>query len=83
MRLFFECARMWQAAEDYFESLDDAHMVLPGGRYSCAQALVSRGLDFLHKRSLGQVCHIVQLAISQKKLGKIASILSHLSFKDV
>ena len=74
---------MWQAAEDYFESLDDAHMVLPGGRYSCAQALVSRGLDFLHKRSLGQVCHIVQLAISQKKLGRIASILSHLSFKDV
>lgn len=60
--------KMWQAAEDYFESLDDAHMVLPGGRYSCAQALVSRGLDFLHKRSLGQVCHIVQLAISQKKL---------------
>eukprot|EP00438_Fugacium_kawagutii_P005947 Skav204490 [mRNA] locus=scaffold535:279550:287343:- [translate_table: standard] len=59
---------MWQAAEAYFESLDDAHMVLPGGRYSCAQALVSRGLDFLHKRSLGQVCHIVQLAISQKKL---------------
>ncbi|CAK9103119.1 unnamed protein product [Durusdinium trenchii] len=60
--------KMWQAAEMYFESLDDAHMVLPGGRYSCAQALVSRGLDFLKGRSLGQVCHIVQLAISQKKL---------------
>lgn len=24
--------KMWQAAEMYFESLDDAHMVLPGGR---------------------------------------------------
>ena len=60
---------MWQAAEAYFESLDDAHMVLPGGRYSCAQALVSRGLEFLSGRSLGQVCHIVQLAISQKLLG--------------
>jgi len=60
--------KMWQAAEAYFESLDDAHMVLPGGRYSCAQALVSRGLEFLSGRSLGQVCHIVQLAISQKKL---------------
>ena len=24
--------KLWQAAEAYFESLDDAHMVLPGGR---------------------------------------------------
>jgi len=43
-------------------------MVLPGGRYSCAQVLVQRRLPFLVGRSLGQVCHIVQLAISQKKL---------------
>ncbi|CAE7437769.1 Lcmt2 [Symbiodinium sp. CCMP2456] len=59
---------LWQAAASYFEGLDDANMVLPGGRYSCAQALVSRGLQFLQGRTLGQVCHIVQLAISQKKL---------------
>jgi len=59
---------LWQAAANYFEGLDDANMVLPGGRYSCAQALVSRGLQFLQGRTLGQVCHIVQLAISQKKL---------------
>jgi len=59
---------LWQAASAYFEGLDDANMVLPGGRYSCAQALVSRGLKFLDGRTLGQVCHIVQLAISQKKL---------------
>merc|ERR1719221_487505 len=43
-------------------------MMLPGGRYSCAQALVARDLSFLHGCSLGQVCHIVQLAISQRKL---------------
>jgi hypothetical protein len=42
-------------------------MVLPGGRYSCAQVLASR-LPFLSPFPLGQVCHIVQLAISQKKL---------------
>jgi hypothetical protein len=59
---------MWRAAREYFDGLEDAKMVLPGGRYSCAQALASRRLPFLQGLSLGQVCHIVQLAISQKKL---------------
>jgi len=59
---------LWDAAGSYFGGLDDADMVLPGGRYSCAQVLVSRRLPFLQGRTLGQVCHIVQLAISQKKL---------------
>jgi len=59
---------LWHTAAAYFESLDGADMVLPGGRYSCAQVLISRSLPFLAGRSLGQVCHIVQLAISQKKL---------------
>eukprot|EP00933_Yihiella_yeosuensis_P059128 TRINITY_DN6004_c3_g1_i1.p1 TRINITY_DN6004_c3_g1~~TRINITY_DN6004_c3_g1_i1.p1 ORF type:complete len:761 (+),score=163.65 TRINITY_DN6004_c3_g1_i1:223-2283(+) len=59
---------LWVAASAYFQGLDDAKMVLPGGRYSCAQALISRGLQFLLGRTLGQVCHIVQLAISQKKI---------------
>jgi len=43
-------------------------MHLPGGRYACARVLVSRGLPFLAGCSLGQVCHIVQLAISQKRI---------------
>mmetsp|Transcript_7024 Transcript_7024/g.20711 ORF Transcript_7024/g.20711 Transcript_7024/m.20711 type:complete len:518 (-) Transcript_7024:447-2000(-) len=59
---------LWRAASAYFESLDVEHMVLPGGRYSCAQVLLSRSLPLLRGRTLGQVCHIVQLAISQKKL---------------
>jgi len=59
---------LWHAAAAYFEGLGDADMVLPGGRYSCAQALAARRLPFLSGRSLGQVCHIVQLAISQKKI---------------
>uniref|UniRef100_A0A7S0ZN17 HTH OST-type domain-containing protein n=1 Tax=Noctiluca scintillans TaxID=2966 RepID=A0A7S0ZN17_NOCSC len=59
---------LWSEAAAYFESLQDPEMTLPGGRYSCAQALIARDLPFLSGRSLGQVCHIVQLAISQKKL---------------
>jgi len=58
---------MWVQAADYFENADKDEMTLPGGRYSCAQALLSRGLSFLQGRTLGAVCHIVQLAISQKK----------------
>merc|ERR1719450_630616 len=61
-------AEMWQGAAAYFAGLEGESMVLPGRRYSCAQALVARGLPFLQGRSLGQVSHIVQLAISQKKL---------------
>jgi len=58
----------WRAATEYFEGLVEHNMRLPGGRYSCAQALVARKLDFLAGRSLGQVCHIVQLAISRRKI---------------
>lgn len=59
---------LWDAAARYFENLEGDEMFLPGGRYSCAQALVRRKLSFLAECSLGQVCHVVQLAISQKKL---------------
>jgi len=59
---------LWWQAEVYFKSLSGKDMVLPGGRYACAQLLQLRGLSFLKGRSLGQVCHIVQLCISQKKL---------------
>jgi len=58
----------WHAATEYFEGLVEHNMRLPGGRYSCAQALVARRLNFLAGRSLGQVCHIVQLAISRRKI---------------
>jgi len=45
--------------------LDDR---LPGGRYLCARSLVERKLPFFSGCSLGQVAHVVQLAISHKKL---------------
>jgi hypothetical protein len=63
--------QLWLDAACYFKSLaeaDKADMVLPGGRYSCAQVLRERRLPFLEGRTLGQVSHIVQLSISQKKL---------------
>jgi len=61
-------AEFWMAAAAYFERLEGTAMILPGGRFSCAQCLASRNLSFLGPYTLGQVCHIVQLAISQKKL---------------
>lgn len=59
---------VWSAVAEYFEKLPDAEMVLPGGRYSCAQVLAARGLPFLEGRSLGEVCHIVQIAVSQRRI---------------
>lgn len=59
---------LWAAAAEYFAGLSGVEMVLPGGRYLCARELEGRRLPFLASCSLGQVCHIVQLGISQKKL---------------
>lgn len=61
-------ATLWQCAATYFASLPDHDAKLPGGRYACAQMLKSRDLSFLRDRTLGQLSHIVQLAISQKKI---------------
>lgn len=61
-------AALWANAAAYFEGIDDSNSKLPGGRYACAQALVARRLPFLDGYTLGQVSHIVQLAISQKKI---------------
>jgi len=61
-------AEFWEQAEAYFEDLDDDKLLLPGGRYACAQALVARRLPFLKDLSLGQVCHFVQLCVSQKRI---------------
>uniref|UniRef100_A0A7S0A379 HTH OST-type domain-containing protein n=2 Tax=Pyrodinium bahamense TaxID=73915 RepID=A0A7S0A379_9DINO len=61
-------AELWAAADAYFRDLSEPDLLLPGGRYACAQALLGRKLEFLAGFSLGQVCHIVQLAISERKL---------------
>mmetsp|Transcript_97672 Transcript_97672/g.179492 ORF Transcript_97672/g.179492 Transcript_97672/m.179492 type:complete len:568 (-) Transcript_97672:69-1772(-) len=67
---------LWCSFREYFE--EQKGLSLPGGRYECARALSQRSLPFLAGYSLGQVCHMVQLAISTKKilgynLGEIVS----------
>lgn len=59
---------LWTAAETYFGGLSEREGQLPGGRYACGVELAARGPPFLRGLSLGQICHVVQLAISQKKL---------------
>jgi len=57
--------QLWAGAASYFAAMEGA---LPGGRYMCARHLFARELPFLAGYSLGQIAHIVQLAISHKKL---------------
>jgi len=57
---------MWAALAVYFESTKD--MRPSTGRYEFAKALMQFQLPCLAQRSLGQVCHIVSLAIFQRRL---------------
>lgn len=59
---------LWSQLTLYFDDLEGDDVILPGGRYACALELIRRGLPSFAGRSIGQVCHIVQLAISRKKL---------------
>lgn len=60
--------KLWSQVASHFASLEGDNMILPGGRYACALELIRRGPPFFANCSVGQVCHIVQLAISQKKM---------------
>jgi hypothetical protein len=55
---------MWEQLAQF---LDDQH-TFAGGRYGMARELLQRQLPFLGPYSLGEICHIVQLAIQQRKL---------------
>jgi len=59
---------LWEGAKAHFNEPANECEDLPGGRYACAQVLLKQNLPFLRGCSLGQVCHIVQLAISHKKI---------------
>jgi len=61
-------AKLWEEAAAYFAGISRVVGPLPCGRYACAAELARRGLPFLRGRSLGEVCHIVQLAVSARKL---------------
>lgn len=60
--------QLWCALSEHFESMASAGSSLPCGRYACARALLSQHLPCLDGFSFGTACHIVQLAISQKRL---------------
>lgn len=60
---------LWREAAEHFASLGDGEADrFPGGRYASARALAARCPPFLRGRSLGQVCHIMQLAITRRQL---------------
>eukprot|EP00428_Durinskia_dybowskii_P012866 CAMPEP_0170228746 /NCGR_PEP_ID=MMETSP0116_2-20130129/14093_1 /TAXON_ID=400756 /ORGANISM="Durinskia baltica, Strain CSIRO CS-38" /LENGTH=442 /DNA_ID=CAMNT_0010479489 /DNA_START=77 /DNA_END=1402 /DNA_ORIENTATION=- len=59
---------LWHEASEYFAGLHGEDMLLPGGRYACAQLLAEKRLPFLAGYSLGAVCHIVHLAVSQRRI---------------
>jgi len=59
---------LWCQVAEYFETLSCEDMILPGGRYACAKLLASRRPEFVEGRSLGEICHIIQLAISQRRI---------------
>jgi len=59
---------LWTAFAAYCESPAAHGLALPGGRYTCARALMARDLPFLAGLSLGCICHIVQLALTEKKI---------------
>eukprot|EP00929_Paragymnodinium_shiwhaense_P070249 TRINITY_DN35578_c0_g1_i1.p1 TRINITY_DN35578_c0_g1~~TRINITY_DN35578_c0_g1_i1.p1 ORF type:complete len:535 (-),score=106.18 TRINITY_DN35578_c0_g1_i1:127-1731(-) len=55
---------MW---EEFSKFLDGEH-TFAGGRYGMSRELMTRDLAFLKPYSLGEICHIVQLAIQHRKL---------------
>merc|ERR1712137_595250 len=59
---------MWKDMVEFFEHFGSEEMTMPRGRYACARALQTYGLAFFAGRSLGQICHIVNLAITEKKI---------------
>mmetsp|Transcript_23299 Transcript_23299/g.51453 ORF Transcript_23299/g.51453 Transcript_23299/m.51453 type:complete len:430 (-) Transcript_23299:93-1382(-) len=61
-------ATLWEEAAHFFGSSQGALMEFRGGRYACAGELMALDLPFLRGYTHGQVSHIVQLAICQKKI---------------
>lgn len=55
---------VWQ---EFAKFLDGEH-TFAGGRYGMARELIHRKLPFFANYSLGEVCHIVQLAIQHRRL---------------
>jgi len=59
---------LWSAFATYLEIFEHGRTLPPGGRYVYAQGLISQNLPFLEGMSLGEVSHIVQIAMTSRKL---------------
>jgi len=62
---------LWTELGNYFNALsnDVNAEPLPGSRYACARLLkVNKNLPLMQALTLGQVCHVLQLAISKRQL---------------
>lgn len=60
--------KLWAEAAAFFSASASQELLLPSGRYACAQALSALAPRFLAGLSLGQVCLLVQLAISKRQI---------------
>merc|ERR1719272_122598 len=62
-------ANLWEALTMHIFSLQlPRDYRLPSSRYACARELQGRMLPCLAGFTLGRLCHIVQLAVSQKNI---------------
>jgi hypothetical protein len=62
-------SELWESLRSYFAEGGAGHdSGLPGGRYACARALAGLGLACLAGRSLGELSHVVALAIGQRRV---------------
>lgn len=59
-------SEFWAAVATYFSAPERQDLKLPSGRYACGQELMAAKIPLFSGCSLGQVCHVVQLAISQR-----------------
>jgi len=56
---------LWKELKTY---LEDGGHTYAGGRYGMARELAAKKLPFLQDQTLGDICHIVQLAIQHRKI---------------
>merc|ERR1712048_861775 len=59
---------LWDELRMFCDGPAGDRLSLPGGRCACAQELRKYGPMSLRERSLGEVCHIIELALVQKKI---------------
>jgi hypothetical protein len=60
---------MWEEFGSFCEGAGSDSISLPGGRFACAEELRKCGLSSFTNRSLGELCHIVELGVKKRIIG--------------